>query len=103
MKNFLTSVIIGSIILILTGCYTRVATSDETVYTYSEPVHIIIIEPTPPPPVIINPIICYPPPKRPEYIVRNPKDDRESGNNERIRDDIRNSGGRNSDGRRSRQ
>ena len=110
MKKRLFIVLFGVAAISLTGCYTQVAVQgDNDSYTYSAPASvIIIIEPTPPP-VIIHPIIGGPhplphPPQKPlepVYKIRKPVTP--PPNNDRIRDDIRNSGGRNDGGRKSRR
>ncbi len=100
-KAHLSVVLFGIAAISLTGCYTQIAMSDDNGYTYSAPEPIIIIiQPPPPPPV---------PPAVPEPIIEylaNPKEkirysETRPPSNEGIRDDIRNSGGRNQGGKRS--
>ena len=107
MKKFIPLILVWLTTLIFTGCYTHIAVDDS--YTYSDPTPIIIIEPAPPPVVIIRPIIGGPhplphPPKKPVepvYKIRKPVTPPPS--KDRIGDDIRNSGGRNEGGRKSRR
>jgi len=106
MKKYLSILLFGVSAISLTGCYTQIAMQEnDDSYTYSDPAPIIIIEPAPPP-VIIRPIIGGPhplpnPPQQPVYKTRKPVTPPPS--NVRKRDDIRNSGGRNEGGRRSRR
>ena len=99
MKKFIPLILIGLVTLIFTGCYTQIAMTDDDGYTYSAPEPIIIIIlPPPPPPTVTAPIIEYP--ANPKGKIRNPET--RPPRNDRIRDDLRNSGGRNEGGRRSR-
>ncbi len=103
MKKQLSLVLFGIVSISLTGCYTQVAVQeDDDCYVYHEPQPIIILLPAPyPPPVPVpppGPIIPFPenPPKKEK--IRKPATPPPS--NDRIRDDLRNSGGRNEGGRR---
>ncbi|MCH7723982.1 MAG: hypothetical protein IIC76_11730 [Bacteroidetes bacterium] len=95
---------IGIAAFSLTGCYTQIAVQDDDSYVYHEPPPIIIFLPAPcPQPVPVPPRqnILFPenPPKKEK--IRKPVTP--PANNDRIRDDLRNSGGRNQGGKRNRR
>ena len=110
MKKHLSIVLFGIATISLTGCYTQVAVEEnDNSYVYQEPTPIIIIEAAPPPVVIIRPIIGGPrplprPPKEPlQPIYKERKPLTPPPSKDRVRDDIRNSGGRNDGGRNSKR
>ena len=104
MKTIISFVVLGFSVISLTGCYTRIATSDDQDYIYEKPETVIVIIPPPPlpdpdpcpgplPPVI-DPIRPHPDPPKvkirpPENPTTRPSYD---GN---VRDPLRNSGSRN--------
>ncbi|MEJ2195105.1 MAG: hypothetical protein P8X73_09655 [Ignavibacteriaceae bacterium] len=98
MKNFLLIILLGILILSITSCYTQIAVQNDDNEDYYESVQpIIIVEPAPAP-IIISPINVNPPQrpnptKPPVYKERNTEPDRV--NNEKNRDPLRNTGGRN--------
>jgi len=98
MKKQLSLVLFGIVAISLTGCYTQlVIEEDDDSYVYQEPYY-------PAPEPIFIPVPAPHPPKRPVqpvYKIRKPVTP--PPNNDRIRDDIRNSGGRNDGGRKSRR
>ncbi len=103
MKKQLSLVLFGIVAISLTGCYTQlVVQENDDIYVYHEPVPVIIYYPAPEP--IFIPVPAPHPPKRPVqpvYKIRKPVTP--PPNENRIRDDIRNSGGRNDGGRKSRR
>ncbi len=103
MKNHLSIVLFGIAAISLSGCYTQlVVPENNDTYVYHEPVPVIIYYPAPEP--IFIPVPAPHPPKRPVqpvYKIRKPVIP--PPNEDRIRDDIRNSGGRNDGGRKSRR
>ena len=98
MKNLISKILFGILILSITSCYTQMAVQNDDNEDYYESVQpIIIVEPAPAP-IIISPIIVNPPQrpnpsKPPVYKERDPEPDRI--NNEQKRDPLRNTGGRN--------
>jgi hypothetical protein len=106
MKKHLSIVLFGIATISLTGCYTQVVVEEnDDSYVYQEPVPVIIYYPVPEPILVPGPP-PHPPikPIKPEYKIRKPdKTVTPPPKNERIRDDIRNSGGRNDGGRKSRR
>ncbi len=105
MKKKLFIVLFGVAAISLTGCYTQLVVEEyDDTYVYQEPQPIIIILPVPYPQPIPLPAPPHYPPKKPlqpVYKIRKPVPP--PPNNDRIRDDIRNSGGRNDGGKRSRR
>ncbi len=103
MKKQLSLVLFGIVAISFTGCYTQlVVQENDDIYVYHEPVPVIIYYPAPEP--IFIPVPAPHPPKRPVqpvYKIRKPVTP--PPNENRIRDDIRNSGGRNDGGRKSRR
>lgn len=87
----------------LTGCYTQlIVEEDGDSYVYQEPIYYPIPVPVPEP-IYLPSTIPEPPkgPERPMYKERKPVTPPRS--KDRVRDDIRNSGGRNESGRNSRR
>ena len=104
MKKFIPFILVGLVTLIFTACYTQIAISDNDSYVYHEPPPIIILLPVPyPPPVPVPPRQNIPFPENPPKKEKIRKPATPPPNNDRIRDDLRNSGGRNEGGRRSRR
>jgi len=103
MKNHLSIVLFGIAAISLTGCYTQLVVPENNVtYVYHEPIPVIIYYPAPEPILVQAPLPHQPKePVRPIYKIRKPETP--PPNNDRISDDIRNSGGRNEGGRRSRR
>lgn len=100
MKKQLSIVLFGIAAISLTGCYTQlVVEENDHSYVYQEPIPVIIYYPAPEPIFLPAP----PPtnPVEPVYKIRKPVTP--LSNNDRIRDDIRNSGGRDESGRNSRR
>ena len=106
MKKQLSLVLFGIAAISLTGCYTQlVVQENDDTYVYHEPIPVIIYYPAPEP-IPLQAPLPHPPtnPVEPVYKIRKPvKPVTPPPNNDRIRDDIRNSGGRNDDGRKSRR
>jgi len=100
MKKQLSIVLFGIAAISLTGCYTQlVVEENDDRYVYQEPIPVIIYYPAPEP--IFLPA---PPPTNPvETVYKIRKPVTPPSNNDRIRDDIRNSGGRDESGRNSRR
>jgi hypothetical protein len=104
MKKHLAIVLFGIAAFSLTGCYTQIAVQgNDDSYVYNELIPIIIYYPVPDP--ILVPI---PPAQAPPYYPVQPikkikKPETPPPNKDRIRDDIRNSGGRNDSGKRARR
>lgn len=99
MKKHLFIVLFGVAAVSLTGCYTQLVV-EENDDSYVQP--IIIYYPVPEP--IPTPAPLPPPPTKPDepvYKIRKPVTPPPS--KDRVRDDIRNSGGRNESGRNSRR
>jgi hypothetical protein len=105
MKKQLFMVLFGMTSISLTGCYTQVAVEEnDDSYIYQEPVPVIIYYPVPVPEPVFLPAPTPPPPKRPEQpIYKDRKPETPPKSKDRVRDDIRNSGGRNESGRTSRR
>jgi hypothetical protein len=103
MKKQLFIVLFVVAAISLTGCYTQlVVEENDDSYIYSEPVPIIIYYPVPEPIYLPVPLPCPPQePVQPIYKERKPETPPPS--KDRVRDDIRNSGGRNDGGRNSRR
>ena len=108
MKKYISIVLFGVTAISLTGCYTQVAVEEnDDSYVYQEPIPVIIYYPAPEPIVLpvprpINPVT--PPPHKPvEPVYKERKPVTPPPSKDRIRDDIRNSGGRNDGGRKSRR
>jgi len=104
MKKHLSIVLFGLAAFNLTGCYTQlVVPENDDTYVYHEPIPIIIYYPVPDP--ILEPILPkqLPPHNPVQPIKKIRKPETPPPNNDRISDDIRNSGGRNEGGRRSRR
>lgn len=100
MKKLLSILLFGVAAISLTGCYTQFAVQEnDDSYVYSEPVPVIVYYPVPGPILILEPLPN--PPQQPVYKTRKPV--APPPRNVRKRDDIRNSGGRNEGGRRSRR
>lgn len=100
MKKQLFIVLFGAAALSLTGCYTQlVVEENDDSYVYQEPIPVIIYYPVPEPIFLPVPQPTYP--VEPVYKERKPI--KPPPGKDRIRDDIRNSGGRNDDGRKSRR
>lgn len=103
MKNHLSIVLFGIAAISLTGCYTQLVVSvNNDTYVYHEPIPVIIYYPAPEP-ILVQAPLPHPlkEPVQPIYKIRKPETP--PPNNDRISDDIRNSGGRNEGGRRSRR
>ena len=103
MKKQLFIVLFGVAALSLTGCYTQLVVGEnDDSYVYQEPTPIIIYYPVPEPIYLPAPL-PFPPqePVQPIYKERKPVTPPPS--KDRVRDDIRNSGGRNESGRNSRR
>ena len=96
-------VLLGVAASSLTGCYTQLVVEENNdSYVYQEPIPVIIYYPVPEP--VLLPTPPHHPPQRPvegEYKMRKPESP--PPNNDRVRNDIRNSGGRNNDGRNRRR
>ena len=103
MKNHLSIVLFGIAAISLTGCYTQLVVPENNVtYVYHEPIPVINYYPTHEPIIAQAPLPHQPKESvRPIYKIRKPETP--PPNNDRISDDIRNSGGRNEGGRRSRR
>ena len=102
MKKHLFIVLFGVAAISLTGCYTQlVVEENDDDYVYQEPVPVIIYYPVPVPEPIYLPAPPPRPPDQPIYKERKPVTPPRS--KDRVRDDIRNSGGRNESGRNSRR
>jgi hypothetical protein len=98
MKKFIPLILVWLVTLIFTGCYTHIAVDDS--YVYQEPYYPV------PDPGFFPEEPYYPPtdPVEPIYKTRKKvKIVTPPPNKDRIRDDIRNSGGRNDGGRKSRR
>jgi hypothetical protein len=101
MKKHLSIVLFGMAAIGLTGCYTQIVVEgNDDSYVYQEPIPVIIYYPAPETILVPSPV-THPikKPVEPEYKLRKPVTP--PPNNDRIRDDIRNSGGRNDGGRKS--
>jgi len=103
MKKQLCMVLFGLAAISLTGCYTQVAIEEnDDSYVYQEPIPVIIYYPVPEPIYLPAPLPNPPQePVQPIYKERKPVTPPRS--KDRVRDDIRNSGGRNESGRNSRR
>jgi hypothetical protein len=103
MKKHLSIILFGIAAITLTGCYTQVVVEEnDDSYVYQEPVPVIIYYPVPEPIYLPAPIPPVPQePVRPIYKERKPVTS--PPKKDRVRDDIRNSGGRNDNGRNSRR
>ena len=110
MKTIISFIVIGFSVISLTGCYTRVATSDDQDYIYEKPETVIIIIPPPPLP---DPAPCPPPvyrpapphqPDPPKEKIRNPEPETRPGSSydRSQRDKLRHSGSRNNTDQRNR-
>jgi len=104
MKKHLSIVLFGMAAIGLTGCYTQIVVGEnDDSYVYQEPIPMIDYYYPAPEPILEPP--PYPhqqqKPVEPVYKVRKPVTP--PPNNDRITDDIRNSGGRNDGGRKSRR
>jgi len=98
MKKLLSISLFGIAAISLTGCYTQLVVAEDDYYVYSEPIPVIVYYPVPGPILVLEPIPN--PPQQPVYKTRKPVTPPPS--KDRIRDDIRNSGGRIEGDRRSR-
>jgi hypothetical protein len=110
MKTIISFVVLGFSVISLTGCYTRIATSDDQDYIYEKPETIIVIIPSPPLP---EPSPCPPPvyyptppyqPDPPKEKIRNTEPDTRPGSSYdgNQRDKLRRSGSRNESDKRNR-
>lgn len=110
MKTIISFVVLGFSVVSLTGCYTRVVTSNDQDYTYEKPETVIVIIPPPPLP---EPAPCPPPvyyptppyqPDPPKEKIRNPEPETRSGSSYdgSDRDKLRRSGSRNQTDKRNR-
>jgi hypothetical protein len=103
MKKYLSIVLFGITAISLTGCYTQlVVPENNDTYVYHEPIPVIIYYPAHEP-ILVQALLPHQPkePVRPIYKIRKPETP--PPNNDRNSDHIRNSGGRNEGGRRSRR
>ncbi len=112
MKKYLSIVLFGIAAISLTGCYTQIATKDDDSKDYYEQEQPIVIDnPVPictlycplpmPAPIPPNDPPSDPQPYIPLYKFRTPEPQQIENENERH--PIRNTGGRNEGGRRSRR
>lgn len=104
MKKHLSIALFGITAISLTGCYTQIAVQDDDSYVYYEPPPINILLPAlyPQPVPVPSPGPIIPFPENPPEKVKIRKSATPPQNDDRIRDDLRNSGGRNEGRRRSR-
>jgi len=103
MKKHLSIVLFGIAAISLTGCYTQIAVQEnDDSYVYNEPIPIIVYYPVPDPILVPIPPGQAPPhkPVQPKIKIRKPVP---PPSNDRIRDNLRNSGGRNQGGKRNRR
>jgi len=104
MKKHLSTVLFGIAAINLTGCYTQLLVQEnDNIYMYHEPQPIIILYPPPCPQPVPRPRPIIPYPENPPKIEKIRKPVTAPRSNDGIRDDIRNSGGRNEGGRKSRR
>ena len=105
MKKHLFIVLFGVSAISLTGCYTQlVVEENDDSYVYQEPIYYP--QPVPVPEPIPFPAPPPRPPIKPDqpiYKERKPVAPPPPPSKDRVRDDIRNSGGRNESGRNSRR
>jgi len=96
-------ILFGVAAISLTGCYTQVAIEEnDDSYVYQEAIPVIIYYPVPEP--IYLPAPLPNPPQEPvQPIYKERKPVTTPTGKDRVRDDIRNSGGRNESGRNSRR
>ncbi|MFC2102913.1 hypothetical protein ACFLSS_00625 [Bacteroidota bacterium] len=100
MKKIIFLTVFCVTVLILTGCYTQLATSNRDTDYSESPMIIIVPPPTPPD--------FPPPPPPPSYDSPAPKEKMRNpepppSTNDNARDRIRNTGGRNNQGNRNKR
>jgi len=102
MKKHLSVVLFGIVAFSFTGCYTQIAMQEnDDSYVYNEPISITIYYPVPD--LILLPIPPeQAPPHNPIQPIKKIRKSVPLPSKDRIRDDLRNSGGRNQGGKRSR-